>query len=292
MTLQLTGVLVLIASPGDTQQERASVREAINNWNINSGRRMGVALLPWLYEHSAVPTLGDRPQAIINSQAVDRADVVVAFFDSRLGTDTGVSVSGTAEEIQRAHALGKPVHVYFSNEDVPREADLDQQVALRDFRQGLQDSGLLGDYNDPQDLAGQVVRALQHDIDEAGWDVSAHSRTITLSGAQLAWHHEHIEKPDGVDKRGKQKYKTTSNRLVVENTGSVPAEDLTFTVTGLDGCRVHDGDLPTTPFTLEAHSTRSWIVIPLSSGTVEIAAAWTEGGEDKNAKFTTEVRSR
>lgn len=68
--------------------------------------------------------------------------------------------------------------------------------------------------------------------------------------------------------------------------------DLDGPTTGLDGCRVHDGDLPTTPFTLEAHSTRSWIVIPLSSGTVEIAAAWTEGGEDKNAKFTTEVRSR
>ncbi|WP_141657126.1 hypothetical protein [Corynebacterium variabile] len=239
-----------------------------------------------------MPTLGDRPQAIINAQAVDRADVVIAFFDSRLGTDTGVSVSGTAEEIQRAHDSGKPVHVYFSNEDVPRNADLDQQVALRDFRQGLQDNGLLGDYNDPQDLAGQVILALQHDIDEAGWDASAPLQTVTPLGAQLSWHHEHTEKPDGVDNRGKQKYKVTSNRLVVENSGAVAAEDMTFTVTGLDGCRIHDGDLPTTPFTLETHSTRSWIVIPLSSGTVEISAAWTEGGEDKNATFTTEVRSR
>lgn len=292
MTLQLTGVLVLIASPGDTQEERVIVRETINDWNINSGRRMGVALLPWLYERSSVPTLGNRPQAIINSQAVDRADVVVAFFDSRLGTDTGVSVSGTAEEIHRAHTSGKPVHVYFSNEDVPRNADLDQQLALRDFRKGLQDSGLLGDYNDPQDLAGQVIRAIEHDIDEAGWDVSAQPQTTAPSGAQLAWHHEHEERPNGVDKRGKQKYTTTRNQLVVENSGNRAAENLTFTVNGVDGCSIHHGDLPTSPLTLEAESTRTWTMIPLSSGTVEITAEWTEAGEPKTAVRTIAVRAR
>jgi hypothetical protein len=36
---------------------------------------------------------------------------VVAFFDSRLGTATGVDVSGTAEEISQAEQDGKPVHI-------------------------------------------------------------------------------------------------------------------------------------------------------------------------------------
>ncbi|NKW46029.1 hypothetical protein GS979_06305 [Rhodococcus hoagii] len=128
MTQQMTGVLVVIASPGDTSEERAAVRDQINDWNINNGRRASVAFLPWLYERSAVPSLGGRAQSVINSQAVDRSDIVVAFFDSRLGTSTGVDVSGTAEEIRRAHKLGKPVHVYFSNEPIPRDADLDQQL--------------------------------------------------------------------------------------------------------------------------------------------------------------------
>jgi hypothetical protein len=66
-----------------------------------------------------VARVGNRPQAIINAQAVDRADIVVAFFDSRLGTSTGVDVSGTAEEINRAVDMGKPVHVYFSDEPLP-----------------------------------------------------------------------------------------------------------------------------------------------------------------------------
>lgn len=76
-----------------------------------------------VWERQAVPEVGGRPQALINSQAVDRADVVVAFFDSRLGSHTGVDVSGTAEEIHRATDLGKPVHVYFSNERLPRDTD-------------------------------------------------------------------------------------------------------------------------------------------------------------------------
>lgn len=121
---QLTnGVLVLIASPGDAVEERAAVREALVDWNITRGRRERVALLPWLFERHAVAKVGDRPQAIINAQAVDKADVVVAFFDSRLGTATEVDVSGTAEEINRAADLGKSVHVYFSEEPLPRDVD-------------------------------------------------------------------------------------------------------------------------------------------------------------------------
>ena len=70
-----------------------------------------------------MPVLGGPPQSVINAQAVGRADVVVAFFDSRLGTETPEAVSGTAEEIKRAHAAGKPIHVYFSTEDIPSSAD-------------------------------------------------------------------------------------------------------------------------------------------------------------------------
>lgn len=119
MTQQMIGVLAVIASPGDTTEERAVVRDQINDWNINNGRRAGVVILPWLYERSSVPSLGGRAQSIINSQAVDRADIVIAFFDSRLGTSTGIDVSGTAEEIRRAHSNGKPVHVYFFKRTTP-----------------------------------------------------------------------------------------------------------------------------------------------------------------------------
>jgi hypothetical protein len=73
-----------------------------------------VVLLSWLYEQHTVPRLGDAPQSVINHQALDRADVAVAFFDLRLGTETTEAVSGTAEEILKSRDAGKPVHVYSS----------------------------------------------------------------------------------------------------------------------------------------------------------------------------------
>ena len=153
MPQAVNSVLVVIASPGDTAEERAGVRNALVDFSVTSGRRLGVVALPWLWERQAVPEMGARAQALLNSQAVDKADVVVAFFDSRLGSSTGVDVSGTAEEIHRAVELGKPVHVYFSDEPLPRDADLDQLVALRNFRAELESEGLLGTYSDALDLA-------------------------------------------------------------------------------------------------------------------------------------------
>lgn len=288
MTQQLTGVLVIIASPGDTSEERAVVREQINDWNINRGRRMGVVLLPWLYERSAVPKLGGRPQAIINAQAVDRADVEVAFFDSRLGSSTGVDVSGTAEEIRRAHESGKPVHVYLSSESLPRDVDLKQQAALREFQEDLRRQGLLGDCSDPADLAGQVIDAIEHDIDEAGWSDSVQSRPTQGSGALLKWRHEQEKEQEGFDARGKMKYRLTRNRLVVENPGDRAAEDVRFTVVGLGGAELHF-ESPEEPFTLEVDSTREGTAIPLRSGTIQIDATWTEAGELKAQTRTVSV---
>jgi len=90
-------------------------------------------------EKHAVARLGGRAQEIINEQAVNKSDAVVAFFDSRLGTATGVDVSGTAEEINKAADAGKPIHVYSSQEDLPRDVETDQLEALKAFQNGLHD---------------------------------------------------------------------------------------------------------------------------------------------------------
>lgn len=290
MTQQMNGILVIIASPGDTAEERAVVREQINDWNINNGRRMGVVLLPWLYERSSVPKLGGRPQAIINSQAVDQADVVVAFFGSRLGSRTGVDVSGTAEEIRRAHDSGKPVHVYFSTEDLPHDVDLVQQQALRDFRADLQNEGLLGTYSDPADLAGQVINALMFDIDEAGWSGMFPGRVPRTLGANLKWHHEHKKEQTGVDKNGRTKYKTTKNQLILQNVGDRAAENVTFQVFSLDDTPLH-GQIPTEPFTIQPDSSRAWTLIAVGHATIQIDATWTENGETVNQTWTITVEA-
>jgi len=57
-------------------------------------------------EH-AVAEFGERPQAILNNQIVEEADLAVALFHDRLGTPTGEAESGTAEEIKVLVGRGK-----------------------------------------------------------------------------------------------------------------------------------------------------------------------------------------
>lgn len=290
MPQPMNGIVILVASPTDAAEERGTVRDALVDWNISRGRREHVALLPWLWERSAVAVLGDRPQALINRQAVDHADVVVAFFDSKLGSPTEMDVSGTAEEIARAQELGKPVHVYFSNEPLPRDVDRDQLAALDSFKKDLQGKGILGDYEDPRDLAGQVVRAIEHDIDRRGWG-NAVAGTGRPPGARLTWRHVHEREQAGLDKRGKVTYRNTSNDLVVMNDGDRAAEDLTFEVAGVGDTRFVFPSPPVGPVTLTPGSEMSWLLIPTptlqsSGNTVKVDAAWTENGEPQKGTWT------
>lgn len=296
MPLPMNGVLVLIASPGDAIEERAAVREALVDWNINRGRREHVALLPWLFERHAVAKVGQRPQAIINAQAVDQADVVIAFFGSRLGTETGVDVSGTAEEINRAADLGKSVHVFFSEAPLPRDVDGKQLDALRAFQSGMERRGLMGRYADPSDLVGQVVRAIESDIDEAAWADSNSRQIADQVGAELVWQHVHDREPKGADKRGKMQYRTKANHLIVTNNGSAAAEELTFELTAVGSTHFAFPDAPGEPVTVHPDSSLSWTLIPIpswgaSGNTVEINARWTENGEPRESTRTVTLKN-
>ena len=296
MPQQITGVLVLIASPSDTIDERIAVSEALADWNVMRGRRQGSALLGWRFEKHAVARLGGRAQEIINEQAVNQSDAVVAFVDSRLGTATGVDVSGTAEEIKRAADAGKPVHVYFSQEDLPRDVDADQLEALKAFQSGLRDRGLLGYYTSPADLADQVVRALEHDLETEGWAEDAvNNARFKAGGAELRWEHRHSREAKGVDGKGNMSYRTTRNHLSVSNEGRAAAEGLTFTVEPINDTQFHFDEVDE-PFDLSPRSQMAWLLIASgawgNTGTnVLVKAQWHEGDQAKEGEWTVTLES-
>ncbi|WP_146905968.1 hypothetical protein [Cellulomonas aerilata] len=221
MTFDAHVLKVLIASPGDTKEEREAVERALHGWNADRAEREQVVLLPRRWETSAVPRLGASGQGIINEQLVDDADIVLALFDSRLGMATEAAVSGTAEEIQRSHAAGKPVHVWFSEEPIPRGADLDQAKAVEDFKKTLLPLGLLGAYASPDDLAYKVRQAIESDLDRLGLGAVVR-RAPAEKHAVLRARYESDREPK-MDNRGRVAYKTTRERLVVKNSGSAPA---------------------------------------------------------------------
>lgn len=292
MTFAATAVQLLIASPGDTQEERTAILTEASRWNGRHAKGRGFILSPWLYELHSTPILGDRAQAIINRQGVDKSDVVVAIFGSRLGTDTGVDISGTAEEINRAVSLGIPVHVYFSKGDVPRDVDTEQLELLRMFQQELQSKGLCGDYKDPRDLARQVIEALEYDLDA----FEAVPLPTAPAGVKLRVIHDHQKEQKGVNTRsGKMEYRILARDLVIANEGDATAEQLRFKVNVLGDDPVHlgvetDEEDWVTVGDLTDGSSRSFQCFPARGRCdVEVVTEWAEGDTPHAKTFTTQL---
>ncbi|MCX2931698.1 hypothetical protein ORI20_15560 [Mycobacterium sp. CVI_P3] len=154
---------VLIASPSDTIRERDAIEKA-HGWNSSRAEREQIQLAPWRWETHAIPELGGTAQDIIDRQAVETCDVVIAVFNARLGTATDDAVSGTAHEIIHAHGAGKPVHVYFSTEPFPRDTKPEEIQRLNDFKDQLRGEGLLGEYASVEDLQFKVRDAIERDL--------------------------------------------------------------------------------------------------------------------------------
>jgi hypothetical protein len=241
MTFDAKVVRVMVASPGDTGAARRLVRDAMEDWNSLHGEETKVMLLPVMWERDSTPAMGDRPQAIINRQLVDAADVLVGTFWTRLGTPTSSAESGTVEEVERFIEADKPVLLYFSNEPVvPASVDLDEYKRLSDFKASLQERGLYDEYRSEAELVRKISAALTRTMranfkDLFAGPISDHAEsTADKPRAALVVNVERERELRGFSKQGKPQY-TTRHQLIVENRGTAAAEDLVLEGQPLDG---------------------------------------------------------
>lgn len=161
MSFEATVYRVLIASPGDTEEERRIIPEVINDWNASSAAATGIILMPVKWESHTSPLLGNRPQEIVNKQIVDDADLLVGIFWTRIGTQTGKYISGTVEEIQKFISCEKPAMLYFSETPInPNKIDIEQFSVLRSFREEMRLKGLIESYSDLIDFRNKFTRQL------------------------------------------------------------------------------------------------------------------------------------
>ena len=109
---------VMIASPGDVASERAIIRDVVYEWNAVHSNARKIVLLPIGWETHSSPEMGASAQAIINNQVLDKCDLLVGVFWTRIGTATDEYASGTVEEIERHIDTGKPTMLYFSSQPV------------------------------------------------------------------------------------------------------------------------------------------------------------------------------
>jgi hypothetical protein len=152
---------VMIASPSDVQLERNIAREVIHEWNAVHSMSTKLILQPVGWESHSQPSMGDRPQAIINKQVLSCSDLLIAIFWTRLGTPTGQAPSGTVEEIDVDLKQGKPAMLYFSSAPVRADSvDEDQYRALKEFRKDCEQRGLVQPFDDSNDFRQKFARQL------------------------------------------------------------------------------------------------------------------------------------
>jgi len=158
---------VLIASPSDLSEERQAATEAVNEWNAQHGAAESVVLLPVKWETHAMPQAGIRPQEAINHQLVQKCDILVGMFWTKIGTNTGVAESGTAEEIDQFVAGGKPALLYFSRRPIdPNKIDLTQFKKLKTFKSATYERALTGRFATVDELRQTLLRDLMRQVRE------------------------------------------------------------------------------------------------------------------------------
>jgi hypothetical protein len=157
----------MIASPSDVASERNIIKEVVYEWNVVHSIRRQIVLLPIGWETHAFPEMGNHPQKIINQQVLDKCDLLVGVFWTRIGTATDEYDSGAVEEIEVHIKSGKPAMLYFSDKPFdPDSIDTEQLNKLKKFKESCRNRGLFETYTNHSEFKGKFYRHLQHQIYE------------------------------------------------------------------------------------------------------------------------------
>ena len=160
-----TFIRIFIASPGDVYQEREEACRVIQSWNAAHSLSRSVLVEPVRVETHSHAVQGGHPQDLINSQLLDRCDLLIAILWSRLGTPTNSDLSGTVQEIREfSETKGADrVLIFFCDRDIPNSSDLDQVKAVRSFKDSIKSQGLYTPYTEVSEF-GSLFR---HQLDLA-----------------------------------------------------------------------------------------------------------------------------
>jgi hypothetical protein len=160
MSFQAQVFKILIASPSDIIAEREIIAQCIREWNAVNSKERNIVLLPVGWESDSYPSFG-KPQKVLNKQMVDPADMLIAIFWTRIGTETEDYISGTVEEIERMKATNKPAMVYFSDVQIsPTQIETTQLAKLNEFKAKIEKQALIDSYASHSEFKIKLQRQL------------------------------------------------------------------------------------------------------------------------------------
>ena len=138
---------IIIGAPSDIKEEVQIAKDVINEWNYVHTELHHKVLLPLHWSISAYPNSGKHPQKIINEQVVDKSDLLICIFGSKLGTPTDTDISGSVEEINEHLKAGKDVMIFFrKNLEIESLDDMQQVEKLLKFKESIKGNALFEEY--------------------------------------------------------------------------------------------------------------------------------------------------
>lgn len=239
-------------------------------------------MLPVSWTEHAVAEFGERPQAILNHQIVEEADLAVALFHDRLGTPTGEAESGTAEEIKVLVDAGKSVAVLVNSTPRPplNGMALGERQRLNSYLEELRKSALVLEYANEGVLVGHINNFLSRATAQFQQSVEA-SKDEEPEGPDTSegvWPRAEVRESVKTDSKGRVKTQRHW-ALVLHNTSRGPASNVDFAFENLPDdaiFRVHreDGPLGTIPPGQEA---RFPLLLAMGSpSAVDCVVTWTD----------------
>lgn len=191
-------VRIIIASPSDIKTERDCIPRIFVRWN---SAHKAVHLEPLMVESGTVPEMGDHPQHILNKQLVEKGDLLIAIFWSKIGTPTPTAKSGTIEEIREFIKIRGPlkVMVYFCSRHIelpPSELATEEIQTLKEFKEEMQTQCFYRDFANTDQFEARLYPDLDIKVPQLlnGELETTDSKKTVLS--QDAWYN-----PDHPDSR-------------------------------------------------------------------------------------------
>lgn len=151
---------IMVGAPSDVEPEVKTAFDVIQKWNYINAFSHKLILLPSHWTLDTYPTLSQKPQKAINNQLVEKSDLLICIFGSKIGTPTDDYISGTVEEIEEHLKHSNPVMVFFSKNIDKSKTNADQINKLFSFQEDMFSRGLCAVYNDLEDFKNQLTDKL------------------------------------------------------------------------------------------------------------------------------------
>lgn len=172
MARDLTRYTLLLSSPGDAVPFCEVADRAMQAVNRSLSDATGVELYSTDWRRDSRPDSGAEPQALLNRQIVDDADIVLAIFYKRFGSPTRQYGSGTEEEIRLGLQQKKTVLLYIWEPPEDYEpAEPEQLASIQRLKADLGKSVMYKSFTDENDFevkARHDLTALMLDLEGGG----------------------------------------------------------------------------------------------------------------------------